>query len=108
MQVLAPEEAEKEGFATFSKEGEHIAIEIPDGINTITVKTSEGKKITFCFLPYFDGGSPQCVDIRNDHNGEMMEGHPLQDVRAFSLGTTPFSSEDLKESQVTLTSVVLL
>jgi hypothetical protein len=89
--MLAAAEA---GFATFNP-GPHLAVEIPDGMSTITCRTSQGRKVTFCFTPYEDGGPPQCVDIM-EHTGPTVEldgkAHPIQRLVAFGKGPTLFRS----------------
>lgn len=53
------------GFAVFNKVP-HIGIEVPDGDSTISVRTSAGELITFCFLRAKSGdGPPTCVDIHH-------------------------------------------
>lgn len=74
-------------FAQFNR-GPHLCVEVPDAISTISVRTSEGNKITFSFLPYREGGPPKCVDIQhhsiqttvNDTNGKRL---PVQEVIVF-------------------------
>ena len=56
------DKVEAEGYATFNG-FEHLCVDVPDGGFTISAKTSEGKRITFSFLPYKSGGPAQCVDI---------------------------------------------
>lgn len=62
MNMNTMEQAQEAGFATFNNQP-HLCIDIPDGSHTITVRTSEGKKVTFAFQSYTEGGAPQCVDI---------------------------------------------
>ena len=71
-------EAEAEGFATFN-EGPHLCVDVPDGMFTISARTSDGKMVTMCFVCYKDGGTAQCVDIKR-HDGP----------------TTPFNGEDAR------------
>lgn len=63
-----PKDARESGFATFN-EVPHVCIDLPDGITTISVRTSDGRRATFCFLPYKDGGAPECCDIAYHDNG---------------------------------------
>ena len=68
-----------------------LAVDIPDGGFTITAKTSEGKRITFAFQPYTNGGPPQCVDVCY-HDGDKAlncnsEMLPVFDVIGF--GSSP-------------------
>lgn len=62
------EAAAARGYAPFNP-NPHLAVDIPDGRFTITARTSEGKRITFAFLPYQEGGPPQCVDIQYHDKG---------------------------------------
>jgi hypothetical protein len=64
-----PENAVAAGYAEFNR-NPHLAVDVPDGGFTITAKTTEGKRITFAFQPYKNGGAPQCVDIQY-HDGEQ-------------------------------------
>lgn len=58
-----------DGYAEFNGVP-HLAVDIPDGDGfTITAKTSEGKRITFSFMPYRKDGPPQCVDVQYHDNG---------------------------------------
>ena len=76
------------GWAEFNK-GPHLLVQVPDTISTISVRTSEGKKVTFSLIPYKDGGAPQCVDIQHHghvtHPGGSGQPVPSQEIRAFGL-----------------------
>jgi hypothetical protein len=78
--------AEEEGYASFNKVPT-LAVDVPDGTFTISATTSEGKRITFSFLPYKDGGAPQCVDVCYHDGGKELncnsELHPTFDVIGF-------------------------
>jgi hypothetical protein len=65
-----PESAEGSGFASFNG-NPHLAVEIPDGGFTITARTSEGKRVTFAFQPYMNGGPPRCIDVTYHDNGTV-------------------------------------
>ena len=41
----------------------HLLVEVPDGASSVSLLTSEGKRIRLCFLPYEEGGPPQCMDV---------------------------------------------
>ena len=69
---VTADDAEKAGYAQFNR-NPHLCIDLPDGGFTITVKTSEGKRMTFAFQPYTTGGPPQCVDICYHDNGTSRE-----------------------------------
>jgi hypothetical protein len=62
------EEAQAAGYATFNH-CTHYAIDVPDGISTVTLKTSEGKRLTIALLPYNHGAAPQCADISYHDSG---------------------------------------
>ena len=84
--------AEKAGYAEFNV-CPHLAVDIPNEGFTITAKTSEGRRITFSFLPYKNGGPPRCVDIQY-HDGDQAlncnsEPHPIFDAIGF--GSQPFA-----------------
>lgn len=66
--------AEAAGYASFNAVP-HLAIEVPDGNSTLTVRTSEGKLVTFAFLSYTTGGPPQCVDLFNHSAPEVEITH---------------------------------
>jgi hypothetical protein len=51
------------GFASFN-DVPHLCVQLPDGRHTISVRTSDGRRITFAFLPMAAaGGAADCVDI---------------------------------------------
>jgi hypothetical protein len=52
------------GFASVNNVP-HLCVELPDGHNTISVRTSDGKRITFAFIvtSWPPGGPADCVDI---------------------------------------------
>lgn len=51
------------GFAGFN-DVPHKPIDIPDGEFTITAKTSDGRRVTFCFLPDRERSPAGFVDIQ--------------------------------------------
>lgn len=68
MQKMTAAEAVAAGYAEFNG-GDHYAFDVPDGMSTVTLRTSEGKRVTLAFMPYQSGGAPQCVDICYHDNG---------------------------------------
>lgn len=56
------------GYAQFNGVP-HLSVDVPDGGFTVTCKTSEGRRITFSFMPYRNAGPPQCVDVTYHDNG---------------------------------------
>ena len=112
MITTTAEEADRIGFGRFN-DGAHICVEVPDGHTTISVRTSEGRRITFAFVPYSPDGAPQCVDIL-DHDGEQVlvdgEERPHQQIIAFRGGRTSFHAGAAGENDVvpvTLTTVLI-
>lgn len=69
------EEAKAAGFATFNS-CEHFCIALEEGWSTISVKTPDGKLVTFAFVPTPDGKSHQCVDIAYHNRGTTAPGRP--------------------------------
>jgi hypothetical protein len=66
--ICTAEEAVAYGYAEFNR-NPHLCVDVPDGSFTITAKTSEGKRITFSFLPYKHDGPAKCVDIQYHDSG---------------------------------------
>ena len=50
----------------------HTDIDVPDGAFTITAKTSEGRRVTFCFLEKTYGGPPRFIDIQFHDRGTVI------------------------------------
>jgi len=65
---MLPDDAQAIGFATFNR-CPHQALDIPDGGFTLTVKTSHGRRVTFYFGPYKEGGPPEFIDIQYHDRG---------------------------------------
>ena len=65
--VLTEADARALGFAGFN-DVPHKLIDLPDGAFTISVKTSDGRRATFCFMPYGDGPA-RFVDIQFHDRG---------------------------------------
>lgn len=65
--IVKSAEVSTAGFAKFNS-GDHLCVELPKGHNTISVKTAEGKLLTFAFLPDEEGNT-HCVDIQH-HTAE--------------------------------------
>jgi hypothetical protein len=87
---------------------------VPDGGFTITAKTTEGKRITFAFQPYKNGGPPQCVDIQY-HDGEQGvtrngDPWPVFDVIGFGgdgFDTRRMADADGKDHKVGIVCVLM-
>jgi len=93
---VVPADAVAAGYAEFNR-NPHLCVDVPDGGFTITAKTTEGKRITFAFQPYKNGGPPQCVDIQY-HDGEQGltqngDPWPVFDVLGFA-GNKGFDTRD--------------
>lgn len=103
-------DAKMAGYAAFNR-GPHLCVDAPDGNFTITVRTSEGKKVTFAFCPYCDGGPAQCVDVMHHTSGATIPNGdadiPTQEIIAFSVGRDAFRST-LKDDKPVTTLTVLL
>ncbi len=65
--VMTEADAKALGFSGFNNVP-HKAIDLPDGPFTITVKTSDGRRATFCFMPNGDGPA-RFVDIQFHDRG---------------------------------------
>lgn len=112
--TLAPciASAEKLGFATWNP-GPHLCVEIPDGCSTITCRTSQGRKVTFSFVHYKEGGPPQCVDLHEATGPAIRfddkDSH-IQRIVAFGKGPTIFRSNPAateRKDAVTLTTLII-
>ena len=94
-----------EGFAQFNR-CTHHCIEIPDGMTTLSCRTSDGRKVTFCFLPYKDGEPPQCVDIEHHHGNperQRLNGDiPLNEQRVILFGPPQLNEHRNDATLVTL------
>ena len=115
MKTLPCDQVESAGYAKFNG-GDHLCVDIPDGHYTITVKTSEGRKITFAFCPYKAGKPARCIDIQ-DHGGKVIGDDQAnfsptqkgiaQSLICFSGGSTAFKADGESEKAVTLTALLL-
>lgn len=61
--VMSQAEAVALGFAGFN-DVPHKPIDVPDGEYTITARTSDGRRVTFCFLPDRERSPAGFVDIQ--------------------------------------------
>ena len=90
---VIPADAVAAGYAEFNR-NPTLCIDIPDGGFTLSAKTSEGKRITFAFQPYRNGGPPQCVDIQY-HDGEQgvtRNGDPWPVFNVIGFGKQEFDT----------------
>ena len=70
MHVTDETGAQAMGFPDFNP-GPHLCVHVPDEMFTVSAKTSTGKAMTFCFVPYTTGGAAGCVDVKR-HDGETI------------------------------------
>jgi hypothetical protein len=81
------------GFATFSNRGnKHQFIECTDDVETISIRTKGGKKITVCVMEDYG----KCVDIKYHSDEEKFT------VIGFDGGKTP-----IKHTEVTLMTMLM-
>lgn len=81
-EIVSAAEAEKLGFAQFNG-CPHLVVDVPNNWFTISARTSEGRKITFAFVPYKDDGAAQCVDVqRHDSPLKIKWGDDALDTQS--------------------------
>ncbi len=86
--------AEIKGFATFSNRGnKHQFIQCTDDVETISIRTKSGNRITVCVMDVYYG---KCVDIKYHSDEKKFT------VIGFDGGMTP-----IKHTEVTLMTVLL-
>jgi len=74
--------AAEEGFAIYNG-GPHYIMEVPEGKQTLSIKTSGGHLLTLAFCTYEDSSHPRCVDIKL-HNAGTVLNSGGQDIPTFS------------------------
>lgn len=84
------------GFAAFNQ-GNHVTVEVPDGQTTYSFRTSDGKRLTVCFLPTKSvDAAPGCVDVAyfgtEDDPTKDWRGHQAFEMLIFSNYKTPYDS----------------
>lgn len=100
--VMTSTDAESIGFAIFN----HVPtlpIDIPDGGFTVSAKTSEGLRVTFCFGPYRTGGPPRCIDIRYHDAGMSVPdggGSPVPAFDMFTIAENGHNTYDSRKSDL--------
>ncbi|WP_159513329.1 hypothetical protein [Sphingomonas sp. T1] len=65
--VMTEADAKALGFAGYN-DVPHTVIDLPDGAFTVSAKTSDGRRVTFCFMPYGDGPA-RFVDVQYHERG---------------------------------------
>lgn len=86
--VMTQADAISIGFAGFN-DVPHKPIDIPDGAFTITARTSDGRRVTFCFLPDRDNSPAGFVDIQYHDSGSAISnanGGQSPTFNAFGIG----------------------
>lgn len=53
----------------FNDNAAHLFVDVPDGWATISCRQSDGRQVTFAFVPQGKGRPAQCVDV-------SLHGHP--------------------------------
>ena len=101
---------------TLEEGSRHLLVDVPDGSSSVSLRTSEGKRIRLCFHPYEKGGPPQCMDVlrRDPGAGTMNLGPdntpcppvPTHDVKVMSGG---FDLLDTQQGNLpaTVTCIIL-
>ena len=100
--LLTPLRANSLGYAKYNN-GAHLCVDIPPLEHfTISVKTPEGKLVTFAFIPSADRApaGTLCVDIKQ--HKKLKDDLSSQRVACWTPGHPVFRSLDIKEP-VTLT-----
>jgi hypothetical protein len=111
--IISDADAKAIGFAGFN-DVPHKPIDIPDGGFTITARTSEGRRVTFSFLPERQGGPARFVDIQyHDRDSVITKADcgqsPTFDSFAITRGGRHIvDSRPLKEDGKPVILVVLL
>lgn len=85
--VMTMTDARSIGFAGFN-DVPHKAIDIPDGPFTITTKTSEGRRTTFCFQGKTYDAPARFIDVQFHDRGTDIptaSGHRAPTFNAFSI-----------------------
>jgi hypothetical protein len=109
MEWETADKAQSRGYGAFN-DCPHLCIDVPDGMRTLTCRTSDGEQVTFAFVPYRTGGAPDCIDIYQ-HTSKVPaigrninEGATAMNVRVFSGGSTLLRDD---ERPVTLMCLIL-
>jgi hypothetical protein len=84
-----PCDAANTGFAVYNN-CSHFCLDVPDGYFTISTKLSDGRRVTFAFVPYEEKAPAQCLDIvYHDAQVQVPNGYrqiPAQNVITFAVG----------------------
>lgn len=66
--VMTKADAEAIGFASFN-DVPHKVLDLPDGDFTLSMKTSDGRRVTLSFQPYSANGTARFIDIQFHDRG---------------------------------------
>jgi len=80
----------------------HTDIEIPDGDHTISVKLSNGKRITFAFVGEQKDKPAQCVDVKYYDGGGLIQ------AKGMAAGRDTFDTRDPMAIPTKTITVLLL
>ena len=98
---LDREQAADAGFAVFNG-GRHVCLELANEPTTISVKTPDGKLVTFAFTRRPEGDGHQCVDIVQHGKARNANGNPLQQASFLGQGPTNAVTKLTDESPTTI------
>lgn len=98
------------GFADFN-DCPHLAVDVPRGSSTVTIRTPEGRRLTVALLPYTEGGEPECADVVY-HSGDTTSWDgktlPVQDVVMMHGGYTGYDSRpDPAKDRPLITTILM-
>lgn len=108
--VLTPDAAEAAGYARFNG-GAHLAVDVPDGNFTITARMTNGKRVTFAFVPYRKDEPAGCVDISYDDApvAPLMNGRTACHVMhaiGFTVGPDTFDTRKIAAPTTLITVLI--
>lgn len=87
---MTPGDAASIGFATLYQVP-HLPIDVPDGGFTLTLKTSNARRVTLYFGPLQTGGPPETLHIQYHDRGSNFDAgdgspQPTFDIRTLGQG----------------------
>jgi len=85
----------------------HHCIALGKGNAVISVKTPNGKKITFSFLSNDDKTGHQCVDVVQHREEKTKQGNSPQRVSLYTEGSTRIRTTVDDAEPVTITAILL-
>ena len=106
MKVLNRSEAIADGFACFNS-GDHYCIDLPNAPVTISVRTPDGKLVTFAFVRRPSDIGHQCVDIVHHGLVKNETGYPLQTAAFLGSGPTVAVTKPTDEVPTTIIALNL-